>query len=103
MHAEQKKKTLFDCGNHNTIFFFNISQKKGKITYSKYKTNSKLKLQGWCTGKFYNIIISVENEGVTQCQLLGMNITIQTGEKSGSVWPTSQQRGHQIPEHYSLC
>lgn len=85
MHAEQKKKTSLIVEITIQFFFLTSVKKKGKITYSKYKTNSKLKLQGGCTGKFYNIIISAENEGVTQCQLLGMNITIQTGEKSGSV------------------
>lgn len=51
-HVEQKKNPTVEI----TIqLLFNISQKKEKkkITYSKYKTNSKLKLQGWCTGKFF--------------------------------------------------
>lgn len=103
--TKTKLEKLFICGNHN-ILIFNISpkkKKKNKITYGKYKINSNLKLQGWCTGIFYNIIILFSlKESVVECELLGMTTTIQVSKGWVSLTHIISERAYKSRTTYSF-
>lgn len=95
---KKSENKVFICGNHNILKY---NKKRNKITYCKYKINSKPLTTGVMYWTFYNSVILFLlkiNVYFVECELLCMTITIQVSKGWVSLTHIMADKGLISPE-----